>query len=137
MRNLILAIVLSATFALGYSLPSLPSKMEFADIQLPKQTQDCTFNGSDCDSLSHKITLISGQFLALEETRFKLALNDQTSTPNHVFVSSDDQVFGVIKAEAIENNEFRVLIPFCSNSKMRIIVFTDEKVPGVRLPSPS
>jgi len=129
-----MSIVLFATFCLGYILPELlPGKVNFSGKRLPKSFEDCELFENRCFAKSTSITLINGQFTPLQETEFDLNSSGKSENGN-LYVSSDDQRFGTIKAEIVDEGRFRVMIPYCSNKSMRIILFTNDYSTSIRLP---
>ncbi|MDF9401139.1 hypothetical protein [Vibrio sp. 1180_3] len=123
--------------AAGYILPSVtPDKVSFADRPLPKITERCVWEGQDCSTNHNQIRIYSGEFSPLQYTIFDLYKDGIKSKENSVFVTSDDQLFGVIKARKNHDGSFRVFIPFCTNEKMQIVIFSNN-TSAILLPSRS
>ena len=59
----------------------------------------------------------------MEQTTFQLTKDDK-EIQSEVLITSDDEIFGTIISQRIENdpNLHKVLIPYCGNPVMRIII---------------
>ncbi|NOH99371.1 hypothetical protein [Vibrio sp. 99-70-13A1] len=131
MKLILKVITFIAVFYLGYlSTGLLPKKIKFSNLTAPKTIEDCLFIQSKCSSSLFNIHLLSGSFKPLESTEFKIIGND---TVNELLITSDDNRFGTIKAVKIHNGNYSVLIPYCSNKNMKIILFTPQVDSSIRL----
>ena len=134
MRIWLKLVVLLSTVIVGYILPFItPTKVKFAHHPLPRVVESCIWNKETCSSNHLQVTIYSGDFSPLRETLFDLYKNGVSIEENSVFVTSDDQLFGVIEAQKNSDNKFSVSIPFCSNEQMRIVIFSED-TPAVLLP---
>jgi hypothetical protein len=134
MRIWLKVVVISLFFTAGYMLPFItPTKVKFAHHPLPKVIESCIWNKKTCSSNHLQVTIYSGDFSPLSETVFGFYKSSVTIEEDKVFVTSDDQRFGVIEAQRNRDNKFTVSIPFCSNEQMRIVIFSED-TPAVLLP---
>lgn len=135
MSNAIMLLSTTVAFLLGFGLPDvLPKKQTFIEAALPSHVQDCQLSGGRCYAEDVILTLEVGQFTPLRETLFHWKSSASWPEAGTLYVSSDDQRFGTIKAEPLGQNRYRVMIPYCSNQAMRIIVFPEQDRVGMRLP---
>jgi hypothetical protein len=120
------ALLCLVSFA-GYTLPSVtPDKVKFSSQPIPEETQLCKWEKQSCQSKNYQLTLITGDFSPLRQTLF--TFSETGSDPRtELYISSDDQRFGVIEARRNKNGLYSAFIPFCSNRNMKIILFSDSK----------
>ncbi|WP_375750649.1 hypothetical protein [Vibrio sp. HN007] len=129
--------VLSLVALTGYTLPFVaPTKVKFANQSAPGDIEKCNWRGEKCVSKNYELTLYSGNFSPLEQTVFGLSQKIASVQKNRLFVTSDDQRFGVIEAQQLNTDLYRILIPFCSNAEMKIIILIDKDT-AIMLPKNS
>ncbi len=136
MRTILLKLVLvSVIFAVGYSLPNLlqfDKKMQFVTVTDQYQKVKCQLISQQCVTDEYRIELIEGNFTNAQKTVFNISRNDQP-VMSEVLVTSDDNLFGTIVSQVSSNNpqNKQVLIPYCGNPIMRVIVIDKEKNKGL------
>ncbi|QFT11491.1 hypothetical protein [Vibrio sp. THAF190c] len=128
------ALLLVIVFVAGYTLPYLtPEKVAFSNQLVPKTQSECIWDNKVCISKNYKLTIYRGNFSPLAKTTFGLIGDGVTDLDDTLLVTSDDQRFGIIEAYKSHDGQYSVLIPFCSNDRMRIIIFS---VGGVAIKLP-
>ncbi len=136
MKTIFLKIVLVAViFAVGYALPSLlqfDKKMEFASSSENYKTLECQLINKACEQGEYRIELIKGNFASAQKTIFKINRNGQP-IKSEVLVTSDDNLFGTIVSQIpLEDKRLRqILIPYCGNPVMQVIVIDQENKQGL------
>ncbi len=122
-------------FGLGYWLPdvlNLDKKMEFADPAINPTLYECEIRSNRCSSGGFDFELIDGSFTALERTTFTLQYQGKPVSGD-ILVTSDDQLIGTLISQVTANGEAerQVLIPYCGNPIMKIIVIDTQSNKGV------
>ncbi len=128
-------ITLVVLFGIGYWLPdilNLDKKMEFSDAALNPTLFECEIRDNRCASGGFDFELIEGNFNALERTTFTLQYQG-APVSGDVLVTSDDQLFGTLISQitSVDKSKRQVLIPFCGNPVMKIIVIEKNRNSGV------
>jgi hypothetical protein len=68
----------------------------------------------------------------MEQTTFQLT-KDDNDIQSEVLITSDDEIFGTIISQRMENdpNLHKVLIPYCGNPVMQIIIIDSSTQKGL------
>lgn len=132
---LIKTAVVAVIFAVGYLIPSLlqfENKMQFTQTQDNYERLDCTLINNQCLVQGYKLELVKGTFSTMEQTTFQLT-KDDNDIQSEVFITSDDEIFGTIISQRMENdpNLHKVLIPYCGNPVMQIIIIDSSTQKGL------
>ncbi len=132
---LIKFVLILAIFAVGYSLPNLlqfDKKMEFVSSSENYQTLECQLINKACEQGEYHIELIAGKFASAQKTIFKINRNGKP-IESEVLVTSDDNLFGTIVSQIpFEDKQIRqILIPYCGNPVMQVIVIDKENKKGL------
>lgn len=127
--------VVAVIFAVGYLIPSLlqfENKMQFTQTQDNYERLDCTLINNQCLVQGYKLELVKGTFSTMEQTTFQLT-KDDNDIQSEVLITSDDEIFGTIISQRIENdpNLHKVLIPYCGNPVMQIIIIDSSTQKGL------
>lgn len=127
--------VVAVIFAVGYLIPSLlqfENKMQFTQTQENYERLDCTLINNQCLVQGYKLELVKGTFSTMEQTTFQLT-KDDNDIQSEVFITSDDEIFGTIISQRMENdpNLHKVLIPYCGNPVMQIIIIDSSTQKGL------
>ncbi len=131
-KKIIAFIVL---FGLGYWLPDvlkLDKKMEFADSAVDPTLFECEILDNRCSGGGFEFALVKGNFTALERTTFTLRYQGMPVSGD-ILVTSDDQLIGTLLSQMTSQDkaERQVLIPYCGNPIMKIIVIDADSNQGV------
>lgn len=126
-------------FAAGYFAPTwfkFEPKMEFAAVPQGLTLIYCPVNDGRCQVDGYHVTIKSGQFSPLERTEFELTYEDEAPRAD-VLVTSDDQQFGTLIGQPTldTSHSYSVLIPYCTNSGMQIIIIDPSRSVGLLLSS--
>ncbi len=132
---LIKTAVVAVIFAVGYLIPSLlqfENKMQFTQTQDNYERLDCTLINNQCLVQGYKLELVKGTFSTMEQTTFQLT-KDDNDIQSEVLITSDDEIFGTIISQRMENdpNLHKVLIPYCGNPVMQIIIIDSSTQKGL------
>lgn len=132
---LIKTAVVAVIFAVGYLIPSLlqfENKMQFTQTQDNYERLDCTLINNQCLVQGYKLELVKGTFSTMEQTTFQLT-KDDNYIQSEVLITSDDEIFGTIISQRMENdpNLHKVLIPYCGNPVMQIIIIDSSTQKGL------
>ncbi|PNH84896.1 hypothetical protein C1M56_19540 [Vibrio diazotrophicus] len=127
--------VVAVIFAVGYLIPSLlqfENKMQFTQTQDNYERLDCTLINNQCLVQGYKLELVKGTFSTMEQTTFQLT-KDDNDIQSEVLITSDDEIFGTIISQRMENdpNLHKVLIPYCGNPVMQIIIIDSSTQKGL------
>lgn len=127
--------VVAVIFAVGYLIPSLlqfENKMQFTQTQDNYERLDCTLINNQCLVQGYKLELVKGTFSTMEQTTFQLT-KDDNHIQSEVLITSDDEIFGTIISQRMENdpNLHKVLIPYCGNPVMQIIIIDSSTQKGL------
>lgn len=122
-------------FCIGYFIPdilSLDKKMEFAQPAQNPVLVDCVIRNNQCDAGDFKLEIIEGEFATLERTHFSLQQKNKP-VQGDVLVTSDDNQFGTLLSQKLGKRpgDYQVLIPFCGNPIMNIILIDEQSNNGV------
>ncbi|MCA0936460.1 hypothetical protein LCL85_13045 [Vibrio alginolyticus] len=128
-------LAFTVLFGLGYWLPdilNLDKKMEFSDAAVDPTLFECEIRSNRCSSGGFDFELIDGSFTALERTTFTLQYQGKPVSGD-ILVTSDDQLIGTLISQVTANDkdERQVLIPYCGNPIMKIIVIDAQSNKGV------
>ncbi|WP_117234246.1 hypothetical protein [Vibrio maerlii] len=118
--------------AIGFMLPEifkLDKKMEFVSEVTGIEFINCVLEDNHCDAGDYHLALIDGAFEALELTSFSLKKGG-SDIDGEILVTSDDKQFGTLRSQR-NSQTFEVLIPYCSNSIMKVIVIDLDSKVGV------
>lgn len=136
MKSLAIKLTLIvAVFLVGYSAPNLlqfDKKMEFVGSVENYAALDCQLVNQACENEGYRIELVNGNFASAQKTVFKISRNGQPVS-SEVLVTSDDNLFGTIVSQITpEDTKTRqILIPYCGNTAMQIIVIDSENQLGL------
>ena len=127
--------VVAVIFAVGYLIPSLlqfENKMQFTQTQDNYERLDCKLINNQCLVQGYKLELVKGTFSTMEQTTFQLT-KDDNDIQSEVLITSDDEIFGTIISQRMENdpNLHKVLIPYCGNPLMQIIIIDSSTQKGL------
>ncbi len=122
-------------FGIGYWVPdilNLDKKMEFTDAALNPTLFECEIDNNSCSSGGFDFELINGDFGALQRTTFALRYQG-TPVSGEILVTSDDKLFGTLISQNTSNgkDQRQVLVPYCGNPVMKIIVIDAQTNKGV------
>ncbi|MDH5880064.1 hypothetical protein L8S15_13260 [Vibrio sp. S/42/10] len=122
-KNIIVFIIVIGVGYWTSYIFNFDKKMEFSDTPLDAQLHECRLEGDYCLSEEYELQLIDGSFAALQRTVFTLNYRGSPVT-GKILVTSDDNQFGTLIGQAMVNQVDRkqVLIPFCGNPVMNIMV---------------
>ncbi|MEZ8374977.1 hypothetical protein [Vibrio cyclitrophicus] len=119
-------------FVLGcISTELFPKKIKFSNSDLPPNIEECVMTENVCESNTYDILIEKGTFSPLEVTEFQ-ALSDKGF--GELNVTSDDQRFGTITAVSMGDNRYSAMIPYCSNTDMRIIIYFESDAEAIKFP---
>ena len=127
--------VVAVIFAVGYLIPSLlqfENKMQFTQTQDNYERLDCTLINNQCLVQGYKLELVKGTFSTMEQTTFQLT-KDDNDIQSEVLITSDDEIFGTIISQRMANAPklHKVLIPYCGNPVMQIIIIDSSTQKGL------
>lgn len=132
---LIKTAVVAVIFAVGYLIPGLlqfENKMQFTQTQDNYERLDCTLINNQCLVQGYKLELVKGTFSTMEQTTFQLT-KDDNHIQSEVLITSDDEIFGTIISQRMANDPklHKVLIPYCGNPVMQIIIIDSSTQKGL------
>lgn len=132
---LIKTAVVAVIFAVGYLIPSLlqfENKMQFTQTQDNYERLDCKLINNQCLVQGYKLELVKGTFSTMEQTTFQLT-KDDNDIQSEVLITSDDEIFGTIISQRMANDPklHKVLIPYCGNPVMQIIIIDSSTQKGL------
>ncbi|WED20530.1 hypothetical protein L3Q72_07650 [Vibrio sp. JC009] len=122
-------------FTAGFFAPDLlqwKKKMEFVQLPPDYRVIDCVLSGRKCQADDYELRLLDGNFLTLERTTFQLK-HAQQVIRSDILITSDDNQFGTLLSQDIEQSDAHkdVLIPYCGNPIMHIIVVDKNRKTGL------
>jgi hypothetical protein len=96
----------------------------------------CEIQNNRCTVGPYSLELVAGNFDILERTTFTL-LRHGRPIKGHILVTSDDNQFGTIQSQKDNalSEQSQVLIPYCGNSIMNIVLIDEEAAEGLILQS--
>lgn len=132
---LIKTAVVAVIFAVGYLIPGLlqfENKMQFTQTQDNYERLDCKLINNQCLVQGYKLELVKGTFSTMEQTTFQLT-KDDNDIQSEVLITSDDEIFGTIISQRMANDPklHKVLIPYCGNPVMQIIIIDSSTQKGL------
>jgi hypothetical protein len=128
---------ISILFGVGYFVPDfldLDEKMVITEsIEHPTLSR-CEIQNNRCAVGPYSLELVAGNFGILERTTFTL-LRHGRPIKGHILVTSDDNQFGTIQSQkdSAYTEQSQVLIPFCGNPIMNIVLIDEEAAEGLIL----
>ncbi|WP_295895669.1 hypothetical protein [uncultured Vibrio sp.] len=117
----------------GFAAPQLlqfERKMEFIKFGSEFNKSQCYLEGNTCEVDSYRLELLEGNFDAIDRTTFSLFFQNKP-IDSSVLVTSDDRQFGVLMSQKINAFKRSVLIPYCDNNDMDIILVDQERNRGL------
>ncbi|WP_165312294.1 hypothetical protein [Vibrio ziniensis] len=128
-------VLVIGIFAAGYIVPSLlqfDKKMQFTQHEDNYERVDCKLVDNQCSVQDYKLEIVKGSFSTMEQTIFKLTKNNH-EVSSDILITSDDKIFGTIVSQRNEDapTHHKVLIPYCGNPVMQIIIIDSNTQKGL------